>query len=59
MLLRKDSELSWKEKTRQHWISNFQISHKHQTSFMTDPLNIIFDNFGIGLLGYRTKFSRL
>ena len=27
--------------------------------FMTDPLNIIFDEFGIYLLGYRIEFSCL
>jgi len=26
---------------------------------MTDPLNIIFDDFGIRLLGYRIEFSGL
>jgi len=26
---------------------------------MTDPLNIIFDSFGIWLLGYRIEFSCL
>jgi len=26
---------------------------------MTDPLNIIFDNFGIWLLGYKNEFSCL
>jgi len=26
---------------------------------MTDPLNIIFDDFGISLLGYRMEFSCL
>ena len=29
------------------------------TYFMTDPLNIIFADFGIWLLGYRYKFSCL
>ena len=47
MLLMKDSVLCLKEKTTQHWFSYFQIAHKYQTSFMSDPLNIFFDDFGI------------
>ena len=32
-------------KTTQHWFSYFQIACKY--FFMTDPLNIIFDDFGM------------
>jgi len=35
----KESVLSLKEKTTQHWFSYFQIAHKYKQSFMTDPLN--------------------
>jgi len=34
--------LSWKEQTAQHWFPYLLVSTKH-----LDPLNIIFDNFGI------------
>ena len=47
MLLKKESVMCLKEKSR-HWFSYFQIY-----------LNIIFDNFGIWLLGYRIEFSCL
>jgi len=33
--------------TAQYWFSHFQIARKYQTYFMTDPLNIIFGDFGI------------
>ena len=46
----KESELSLKDTTRQHWFSYFQ----------TDSLlNIMFGVFGIYLLGYRIEFSCL
>ena len=37
----------------------FQIACKYWTSFMTDPLNIIFDDFGIWLFGYRIELRCL
>ena len=39
----------------------FLLSNSLQVlkSFVTDPLNIIFDEFGSWLLGYRIKFSCL
>jgi len=46
--------------TSQRWFSYFQIACKYlQQSFITDPLNIIFDDFDIWLLGYRIEFSYL
>jgi len=47
MLFMKESVLSIKEKTTQHWFSYFQIARKYLTYFMTDLLNTIFDDFGI------------
>jgi len=47
MLLIKEFVLSLKEKTTQHWFSYFQIARKYYNSFMIDPLNIVFDDFGI------------
>jgi len=52
----KESVLSFEEKTTQHWLTYFQIADKYLTSFNTNPLNIIFDEFS---LGYRTEFSFL
>jgi len=40
----KVSVLSLKEKTAQHWFSYLGVTKNY---FMTDPLNIIFDNFDI------------
>ena len=51
--------LSLKEKTTQPWFYYFQIAHTYYKSFKTDPLNIIFDDFDIWLLGFRIKFSCL
>ena len=59
MVLMKESVLSKKENTTQHWFSYFEIDSKYQKSFMTDQLNIIFADFGIWLLGYRIEFSCL
>ena len=59
MILIKESVLSLKEKTTQHWFSCFQIDRKYLKSYMTDPLNIILDNFCTLLLGYRIEFSCL
>jgi len=50
------SVLSLKEKTTtQHWCSNIQVL----TTLMTDPLNIIFREYDICLLGYTIEFSCL
>ena len=46
-------------KNNQPWFSYFQIVCKYQKYFKTYPLNIIFDDFSIQLLGYRTEFSCL
>ena len=35
----------------------FQIDCKYLTFIMTDPLNIIFDEFGIYLPGYRNNIE--
>ena len=43
-----ESVLSWKEKTTQQ-----------SFSFLTDWLNIIFDDFDIWLLGFRIQFNCL
>jgi len=43
----KESVLSLEEKTTQLWFTYFQIADKYQTSFKTNPLNIIFDDFSI------------
>jgi len=49
--LRIKSGLRLKEKNlTQHWFSYFQTACKHLKSFMTDPLNIIFDDFSTWLL---------
>jgi len=42
-----ESGLSLKEKNTQDWCSYFQITHKYKHYFMTDPLIIIFGDFGI------------
>jgi len=47
MLVMEISVLSLKEETTQHWFSYFQITRKYLKPFMNNPLNIIFDNFGI------------
>ena len=39
--------------------SYVQIACKNEISLTTDPFNIIFDDFGIWLLGYRMEFSCL
>jgi len=52
MLLIKGSVLSLKEKTTQPWFSYFQIACKYLKYFMTDALNIIYDDFDISVLGY-------
>ena len=49
----------WKEKATQHLFSYFQIAPKYSTYFKTHPLSIIFDGFGIWLLGYRIQLSCL
>ena len=58
MFLMKEFVLSLKEKNTQHL---FLLSKCPQVlkSFMTDPLNIIFDDLRIWLLGYRIEFSCL
>jgi len=43
----KEFGLSLKEKPIQPWFTYFQIAFKYLKSFMTHPLNIIFDNFRI------------
>ena len=55
----KESVLSFEEKTTQPWFSYFQIADKYYNYFKTNPLNVIFDDFNIWLLGYRTEFSCL
>ena len=52
MLITKESVLNLKKKTLHHWIFYFQTACNSSKSFMTHPLNIIFGDFGIGLLGY-------
>ena len=48
MLLLLESVLSLKEKaTTQHWFFYFQIARKYLKSFITHPLNIIYDDFVI------------
>ena len=55
-----ESALNLKEKTPLHWFSYFQIDCKYYLkSFKTHPLNIIFDDFGLWLPGYRNEFSCL
>mgnify|MGYP007091384655 CR=1 FL=1 len=41
------------------WKNNTTLVHLLSKTFMTNPLNIIFDEFSIWLLGYRTEFSCL
>ena len=47
MLPINESVLSLKEKTTQHWFSYLQIARNYLHSFRTDPVNTVFDNFGI------------
>ena len=47
MLLKKEIVFNLKEKTTQHWVFFCQIACKYLRCFMTDSLNIIFDDFGI------------
>ena len=54
MLLMFESVLSLKEKITLHWFSYFKIASKYLFYLMTDPLNIIFDNFF-----YKIQFSYL
>ena len=44
-----------KKKTKQPWLTYFQIACKYFKSFYINLLNIIFDDFSIWLLGYRIK----
>jgi len=46
----KEFVLSFEEKITQPCFTYFQIAGKYQTSFKTNPLNIIFDDFSIWLL---------
>jgi len=55
----KESVLSFEEKTTQPCFTYFQNDRQILPSFKTNPLNIIFDDFSICLLGYRTEFSCL
>ena len=48
-MLLKESMLSFEEETPQLWFTYFQIAGKYYKSFMTNPLNIIFDDFSICL----------
>jgi len=41
------SVLSFEENTTQPWLTYFQIAGKYYTSFKTNPLNIIVDDFSI------------
>ena len=50
--------VEFEQKTTQPWF-NFSNCRQVLKSFKTNPLNIIFDEFSICLLGYRTKFSCL
>jgi len=60
MLLLLKSVLSLKEKaTTQHWFFYFQIARKYLKSFITHPLNIIYDDFVIWLPDYGIEFSCL
>ena len=59
MLLMEESVLSLKEKKTQPWFTYFQLAGKYYNSFKINLLNIIFEDFSIRLLGYRTEFSCL
>ena len=43
--------VEFERKKIHHWFSYFQIAGMYQNYFMTHPLNINFDDFGILLLG--------
>ena len=43
----KESVLSLKQKTTQPWFTYFQTAGKYKTSFKTNRLTIITDDFGI------------
>jgi len=45
MLITKESVLILKEKTLNHCFFYFKIACNYQKSFMTHPLNIVFDDF--------------
>jgi len=47
MLRVKESVLNFEDKTTQPWFTYFQINGKYNTYFKTNPLNIIFHEFGI------------
>ena len=48
-----------KEKLHKIGFPTFKLPANTKEYFMTDPLNIIFDDFDMWLLGYRIKFSCL
>ena len=48
----RESVLSLKDENNTTWISYHHIARQYYEYFITDPLNTIFDNFGIWLLGY-------
>ena len=54
MILMKESMLSLKEKHNTGFSYFILLRY-----FMTDPLDIIFDDFGILLLGYMIEFNCL
>ena len=55
----KESLLSLKKKQHNIGLPSFKLRVSTKKNFMTDLLNIMFDDFGIWLLGYRIKFSCL
>ena len=55
----KESVLSLKEKTTQHWFSYFQIARMYYNYFTFDTLTFIFNGFSIRLLGSRIEHSCL
>ena len=47
----------FRRKTTRHWFSYFQIAQKYLKMFLTDSLNLMFDNFGICFLAELSIYS--
>ena len=59
MLLRKECCVEFWRKNNTTLVYPLSICRQVLNTFKTNPLNIIFDDFSICLLGYRTEFSCL
>ena len=59
MLLMKESALTFEEKQHNLGLNTFKLPASTNHSININPLNNMFDDFSIWLLGYRTEFSCL